>query len=238
MDFLMINVCGLVLIGCGCMGGVLLDGWLKNGLLVSVVYVIDFNVRLELVDLGVLVNGELFDDLVVLVIVVKLQMMGDVLLCLMVGVDMLVLFVVVGVMFVVYQVVFLVVFIVCLMFNMFVVIGQGIIVIIGNVNVFELQMVLVEGLLFVVGCVVCLQVEDQMDVVIVLLGFGLVYVFYMIEVMVVVGQVEGLFFELVLELVCVIVVGVGVLVILVDEDLVVLCQNVIFLGGMMVVGLV
>ena len=32
MDFSDLNARGLVLVGCGRMGGALLDGWLKNGL--------------------------------------------------------------------------------------------------------------------------------------------------------------------------------------------------------------
>ena len=53
MDFSDLNARGLVLVGCGRMGGALLDGWLKNGLTAGAVHVIEPHPRPELSDLGI-----------------------------------------------------------------------------------------------------------------------------------------------------------------------------------------
>ncbi|MTH64394.1 pyrroline-5-carboxylate reductase [Paracoccus shanxieyensis] len=238
MDFSTINARGLVLIGCGRMGGALLDGWLKNGLSASAVHVIDPNARPELADLGVSVNGELPDDPAVLVIAVKPQMMGDVLPRLTVGADTLVLSVAAGVTLAAYQAAFPAAPIVRSMPNTPAAIGQGITAIIGNANASEPQMALAEGLLSAVGRVVRLQAEDQMDAVTALSGSGPAYVFHMIEAMAAAGQAEGLPPELALELARVTVAGAGALAISADEDPAVLRQNVTSPGGTTAAGLV
>ncbi|WP_313351137.1 pyrroline-5-carboxylate reductase dimerization domain-containing protein, partial [Paracoccus sp. (in: a-proteobacteria)] len=71
MELSALNGRGLVLIGCGRMGGALLQGWLKQGLAADAVHVIDPNPKADLSDLGISINGELPAEPAVLVIAVK-----------------------------------------------------------------------------------------------------------------------------------------------------------------------
>lgn len=79
MDLAELNGRGLVLVGCGRMGGALLKGWLARGIEPGAVAVIDPDPPAWLSQAGVAANGVLPDDPAVLVIAVKPQMMGDVL---------------------------------------------------------------------------------------------------------------------------------------------------------------
>lgn len=60
--------------------------------------------------------------------------------------------------------------------------------------------------------------------VIVLLGFGLVYVFVMVEVMIFVGEKLGLLFDMVKKFVFGIIVGVGWLMLESGIEFVILCE--------------
>lgn len=64
-------------------------------------------------------------------------------------------------------------------------------------------------LLCVIGLVEWVEDEGLIDVVIVVLGLGLVYVFLLVEELVCVGVEVGFFEVLVMKLVCEIVVGFG-----------------------------
>ncbi|WP_374636826.1 pyrroline-5-carboxylate reductase [Paracoccus sp. (in: a-proteobacteria)] len=236
-DISELNRRGLVLIGCGRMGGALLDGWLKNGLAPAAVHVVDPNPRPELAGLGVSVNGGLPADPAVLVIAVKPQMMADVLPRLSVGADTLVVSVAAGVTIAAYQAAFPASAIVRTMPNTPAAIGQGITAIIGNARATEPDLALAETLMSAVGRVVRLTAEDQMDAVTALSGSGPAYVFHMIEAMAAAGEAEGLSPALALELARATVAGAGALAVAEDEDPAKLRANVTSPGGTTAAGL-
>lgn len=237
MDFSDVNARGLVLVGCGRMGGALLDGWLKNGLAAGAVHVIDPNPRAELSDLGISVNGELPGDPAVLLIAVKPQMMAEVLPRLSVGGDTLVISVAAGVTIAAYEAAFPAAPIVRAMPNTPAAIGQGITAIIGNARAGAAQMALAQALLSAVGRVVRLDSEDQMDAVTALSGSGPAYVFHLIEAMAAAGAAEGLSPALALELARATVAGAGALAVAQDEDPARLRENVTSPGGTTAAGL-
>ena len=237
MDFSDLNARGLVLVGCGRMGGALLDGWLKGGLAASAVHVLDPHPRAELSDLGISVNGKLPADPAVLVIAVKPQMMAEVLPRLSVGAGTLVVSVAAGVTIAAYEASFPEAPIVRTMPNTPAAIGQGITAIIGNAKAGPAQMDLAEALMSAVGRVVRLEREDQMDAVTALSGSGPGYVFHMIEAMAAAGVAEGLAPELALALARATVAGAGALAVAGDEDPGVLRENVTSPGGTTAAGL-
>lgn len=237
MDFSDVNARGLVLVGCGRMGGALLDGWLKSGLRAGAVHVIDPNPRPELSGLGVSVNGDLPPDPAVLVIAVKPQMMADVLPRLSVGGDTLVVSVAAGVTIAAYEAAFPGAPIVRTMPNTPAAIGQGVTAIIGNALAGPAELDLAEGLMAAVGRVVRLQDEGQIDAVTALSGSGPAYVFHMIEAMAAAGEAEGLAPELALTLARATVAGAGALAVAEDEDPAKLRQNVTSPAGTTAAGL-
>lgn len=237
MDFSTVNARGLVLIGCGRMGGALLDGWLKNGLAASAVHVVDPKARADLSELGVSVNRDLPPSPAVLVIAVKPQMMADVLPRLSVGDDTLVISVAAGVTLAAYQAAFPAAPIVRSMPNTPAAIGQGITAVIGNARASQADMDLARALLSAVGRVVTLEAESQMDAVTALSGSGPAYVFHLIEAMAAAGEAEGLSPDLALELARATVAGAGALAVHADEDPGRLRENVTSPGGTTAAGL-
>jgi len=237
MDFSKVNARGLVLVGCGRMGGALLDGWLKNGLAAGAAHVIDPHPRAELSDLGISVNGELPDDPAVLVIAVKPQMMADVLPRLSVGAGTLVVSVAAGVTLAAYERAFPAAPIVRAMPNTPAAIGQGVSAIIGNAKAGAAELELAEALMSAVGRVVRLESEGQMDAVTALSGSGPAYVFHMIEAMAAAGEAEGLPPALALELARATVAGAGALAVHEDEDPARLREAVTSPGGTTAAGL-
>lgn len=237
MDFSDLNARGLVLVGCGRMGGALLDGWLKNGLTAGAVHVIEPHPRPELSDLGISLNGDLPADPAVLVIAVKPQMMADVLPRLSVGSDTLVVSVAAGVTIAAYEAAFPGAAIVRTMPNTPAAIGQGITAIIGNGLAGPAQLDLAEALMAAVGRVVRLQDEGQMDTVTALSGSGPAYVFHLIEAMAAAGAAEGLAPDLALALARSTVAGAGALAVAEDEDPGKLRENVTSPNGTTAAGL-
>ncbi|MDS9466168.1 pyrroline-5-carboxylate reductase [Paracoccus sp. MBLB3053] len=238
MDISALNARGLVLIGCGRMGGALLDGWLRNGLEPHAVHVVDPNARPELSQIGISVNGKLPQSPAVLVIAVKPQMMSGVLPQLSgFGAGTLVLSVAAGVTIAAYEAAFPTSPIVRSMPNTPAAIGQGITAIIGNAKAGEAEMDLAESLLSAVGRVVRLEAEEQMDAVTALSGSGPAYVFHMIEAMAAAGEAEGLSPELALALARATVAGAGALAVHADEDPAKLRENVTSPGGTTAAGL-
>lgn len=228
---------GLVLVGCGRMGGALLGGWLKSGLAPGAVHVVDPNPRGDLAAMGVSVNGELPESPAVLVIAVKPQMMADVLPRLDVGADTLVVSVAAGVTLAAYEAAFPGAAIVRTMPNTPAAIGQGITAIVGNARADEGDLALAGALMSAVGRVVRLADEGQMDAVTALSGSGPAYVFHMIEAMAAAGEAEGLSPELALELARATVAGAGALAVAEDEDPATLRENVTSPGGTTAAGL-
>lgn len=236
-DISELNGRGLVLIGCGRMGGALLDGWLKRGLQPGAVSVLDPNPRAGLAATGVSINGELPADPAVLVIAVKPQMMADVLPRLSVGAGTLVVSVAAGVTMAAYEKAFPDAPIVRAMPNTPAAIGQGITAIVGNDRAGEAELALAQALMSAVGRTVRLEAEGQMDAVTALSGSGPAYVFHMIEAMAAAGEAEGLSPELALELARATVAGAGALAVTEDEDPAVLRENVTSPGGTTAAGL-
>lgn len=236
-DFSDINERGLVLVGCGRMGGAMLTGWLAQGIAPASVTVIDPNARPDWADKGVRLNADLPANPAVLVLAVKPQMMGGVLDQLTVGPDTLVLSVAAGVMLDAYGRAFAQAPIVRAMPNTPAAIGQGITAIVGNDRAGEAELALAQALMSAVGRTVRLQDEGQMDAVTALSGSGPAYVFHMIEAMAAAGEAEGLAPELALELARATVAGAGALAVAEDEDPTTLRENVTSPGGTTAAGL-
>lgn len=218
MDLGALNTRGLVLVGCGRMGGALLKGWLDRGLSPSAVRVIDPAPPAWLADRGIAVGGSLPDDPAVLMLAVKPQMMGDVLAQWSAGPDTLVLSVAAGVTLAAYDRAFPGAAIIRAMPNTPAAIGQGITAIVGNARAGAAQMALAETLLSAVGRVVRLDDEAQMDAVTAVSGSGPAYVFHLIEALAAAGEAEGLPPALALDLARTTVAGAGALAMASDDS--------------------
>ncbi|MBC9248120.1 pyrroline-5-carboxylate reductase [Paracoccus sp. 11-3] len=232
-----INKRGLVLVGCGRMGGAMLKGWLARGLNPGAVTVIDPKLAPEWQSAGLRVNAPLPDNPAVLVLAVKPQMMADALGEVPVLTDTLVLSVAAGTTIATYEAAFPGATIVRVMPNTPAAIGQGISALIGNARATDADLDMAEALMGAVGRVVRLESEDQMDAVTGLSGSGPAYVFHMIEAMAQAGQAVGLSPELSLELARMTVAGAGALAVDADEDPAILRENVTSPGGTTAAGL-
>ena len=236
-DFDDINTRGLVLVGCGRMGGAMLRGWLARGLKPGAVTVIDPRLAPEWQDKGLRVNAALPDSPAVLVLAVKPQMMADALGGVPKLSDTLVLSVAAGTPIATFEAAFPGAPIVRVMPNTPAAIGQGISAIIGNAHATPAHLDLTQTLMAAVGRVVRLDHEDQIDAVTGLSGSGPAYVFHLIETMAKAGEAQGLPAALSLELARMTVAGAGALAIDADEDPAVLRQNVTSPGGTTAAGL-
>ncbi|MGZ3216027.1 pyrroline-5-carboxylate reductase [Paracoccus sp. T5] len=236
-DFDDINQRGLVLVGCGRMGGAMLKGWLSRGLQPGTVTVIDPNLAPEWQDRGLRVNAALPERPAVVVLAIKPQMMGDALTRMPDLADTLVISVAAGTTIATFEAAFPGAPIVRVMPNTPAAIGQGISALIGNGRATEAHLDLAEALMRAVGRVVRLASEDQMDAVTGLSGSGPAYVFHLIEAMAAAGEAQGLSPQLALELARMTVAGAGALAVDADEDPAVLRQNVTSPGGTTAAGL-
>lgn len=234
-----LNQRGLVLVGCGNMGGALLEGWLGSGLAPDATWVIDPNPRKDFQARGVQFNAALPDNPAVVVIAVKPQMMADILPSLQAfdQADTLVLTVAAGVYINAYERVFPHAPVVRAMPNTPASIGQGISAIVGNEKADQAQMDLAEQLMGAVGPVVRLQSEDQMDAVTGVSGSGPGYVFYMIEALAAAGEAEGLPADMALQLAKATVAGAGALAMAREDHPSVLRQQVTSPAGTTEAGL-
>ncbi|CAM3153999.1 pyrroline-5-carboxylate reductase [Paracoccus nototheniae] len=236
-DFNQINRRGLVLVGCGRMGGAMLTGWLARGLEPGAVTVLDPRLAPEWQDRGLRVNAALPERPAVLVLAVKPQMMGDALAAMPDLSDTLVISVAAGTTIATFEAAFPGAPIVRVMPNTPAAIGQGISAMIGNGAATPAHLDLTEALMRAVGRVVRLDREDQMDAVTGLSGSGPAYVFHLIEAMAAAGEAQGLPAALALELARVTVAGAGALAVDADEDPAVLRQNVTSPNGTTAAGL-
>lgn len=232
-----INARGLVLVGCGRMGGAMLKGWLARGLEPGAVTVIDPKLAPEWQDKGLRVNADLPENPAVLVLAVKPQMMADALGEVPVLTDTLVVSVAAGTTIATYEAAFPDAPIIRVMPNTPAAIGKGISALIGNARATETHLDLAEQLMRAVGRTVRLESEDQMDAVTGLSGSGPAYVFHMIEAMAKAGEAQGLTPDLALQLARMTVAGAGALAIDADEDPGVLRENVTSPGGTTAAGL-
>ncbi len=206
---------GLVLLGCGKMGGAMLEGWLKAGLTPSSIHVIEpfANARLsELALNGLHLNAPLPAKANVAVIAVKPQSMGEALPSLQRLGNGTTLFISIAAgtpILAFAQVLGAQTPIIRAMPNTPAAIGRGITALIGNALVSEDQMQLAEALLGAVGQTVRLENESQMDAVTALSGSGPAYVFHLIEAMAAAGVDEGLSPDLAMRLAKATVGGAG-----------------------------
>ena len=221
MDFGDIPTRGLVLLGCGKMGGAMLQGWLAQGLQAASVYVVDPHAPDWANERGVNVNQTLPENPAFVVVAVKPQMMGDALPSIQ--------------RFGNSQTVFLSIAagtkiaafeeafgdqtpIVRAMPNTPAAIGQGITAYFGNALVDEMRLEQAKNLLSAVGKTLALESEDQIDAVTGVSGSGPAYVFHMIECMRDAGVSQGLSHEMASALAVATVAGAGALAAASDDD--------------------
>lgn len=232
-----INSRGLVLLGCGRMGGAMLHGWLAQGLEPGSVTVIDPHLSAEWHNRGLRVNAALPDAPAVLVLAVKPQMMADALEGMPPLQDTMILSVAAGTTIAAFEATFPGAPIVRVMPNTPAAIGQGISAMIGNARATGAHLDLAERLMKAVGRVVRLDREEQMDAVTALSGSGPAYVFHLIEAMARAGEAQGLPPAMSLDLARMTVAGAGALAVHADEDPAILRENVTSPGGTTAAGL-
>lgn len=217
MGLEILNTNGLALLGCGKMGGAILEGWLSAGLHPGNVSVIDPypSARLEaLAGAGLHLNADLRANPAVCVIAVKPQMISEALARVedISGPDTLFLSVAAGTTLSCFESTLGPARpIVRAMPNTPAAVGKGITALIGNKQTTEAHLALAETLLSAVGQTVRLNSEAQMDAVTGISGSGPAYVFHMIECLTKAGIAEGLPEALALQLAKATVAGAGML---------------------------
>lgn len=208
---------GLVLLGCGKMGSAMLEGWLRGGLPVAAVSVLEPHPSpwlRELAGQGLRLNGDLPPDPAIVLVAVKPQMMAEALPVLAPLGDGTTLFVSIaaGTPIAFYErVLGGRTPVIRAMPNTPAAVGRGITALIGNASSTEADMALAETLLSAVGQTARLESESQMDAVTAVSGSGPAYVFHLIETLAAAGEAEGLSPELALKLARATVGGAGVL---------------------------
>ena len=206
---------GLTLLGCGKMGGAMLEGWLAGGLTPAAVTVIDPkpSPRLEaLAAEGLTLNPDAPGEAAVCVLAVKPQMMeeaapqvvplaqkGALFLSIAAGTPIRVFERLLGTDTPIVRA----------MPNTPAAVGRGVTALIGNGAVREEHMRLAEALASAVGATVRLEREDQMDAVTAVSGSGPAYVFHMIEALAAAGEAVGLSPDLAMTLARATVTGAG-----------------------------
>lgn len=189
---------GLVLLGCGKMGGAMLEGWLARDLPPSAFTVLEPNPAPRLTELaaeGLRLNAELPAAPAVCVLAVKPQMMADALprlislgngrtlfLSIAAGTPIRFFETALGAGTPVVRA----------MPNTPAAVGCGITALIGNAAADDTALSLAEDLLAAVGQTVRLDSEAQMDAVTAVSGSGPAYVFLLIEALAAAGEAEGL----------------------------------------------
>lgn len=232
---------GLVLMGCGRMGGALLEGWLAAGLPAQALHVIEPQPSGRLAALaaqGLHLNAPLPADPGALVLAVKPQMMaaalsgglaGD---ALPRGGQTLILSVAAGTPIAAYEAVFgPQAPIVRAMPNTPAAVGRGITAIVGNAAASPAMLDLAEALMAAVGEVVRLGAEGDLDAVTAVSGCGPAYVFHLIEAMAAAGAAHGLPEDLAMRLARATVTGAGELAHRAPDAAATLRQNVTSPGG-------
>lgn len=186
---------GLVLLGCGKMGGALLTGWLAAGLPAASVWVIEPNPSDWLKSSGVHLNQGVPPAPAVALLAVKPQMMGAALPALRALGNGTTLFISIAAGTTIAS------FeaalgqqtpIVRTMPNTPAMVGRGITAICGNPHTTPENLALTRALMAAVGEVVQLDGEHQIDAVTAVSGSGPAYVFHLIEAMAAAGIAEGL----------------------------------------------
>ncbi len=204
---------GVVLIGCGRMGGAMLDGWIARGLPADRVWVVDPKPFDGLAGKGVRLNADLPRDAAVAVVAVKPQLLDDAMPTLrpMGGGGTLIISVAAGVPMSRFEALAPQTPVVRTMPNTPAAIGRGITALVGNAAAGEAGLATAETLMAAVGETVRLEDEGQMDAVTAVSGSGPAYVFHLIEAMAAAGEAEGLAADLALQLARATVAGAGAL---------------------------
>lgn len=203
---------GLVLLGCGKMGGALLAGWLARGVPASSVWVIEPAPSDWLMAQGVHLNETLPPDPAVALVAVKPQMMGAALPALQAlgNGSTLFLSIAAGTTIAAFEAALgEATPIVRAMPNTPAAVGRGITALIGNARATAAQIDMAEALLQAVGQTVRLEHEGQMDAVTAVSGSGPAYVFHLIETLAAAGEAEGLSPDLAMRLAKATVGGAG-----------------------------
>jgi pyrroline-5-carboxylate reductase len=212
---------GLVLLGCGKMGSAMLEGWLRDGLPSSSVWIVDPAPSEWVRDQNVHVNSALPVSPAVVIVAVKPQMMGNALPAISTFGNAETLFISVAAgtqLSSLAEVLGAKTPIVRAMPNTPAAVGKGITALIGNDNVSTAQLELADHLMSAVGEVVHLSTEAQMDAVTGVSGSGPAYVFHLIECLAAAAEAEGLPSGLALQLARATVAGAGALAMQSGED--------------------
>ncbi len=233
----------LVLLGCGRMGGAMLDGWLKGGLEPGRVQVIEPNpsdwLETRARD-GVTLNPETPGPATVALVAVKPQLMAEAAPALkpLAGTGTLFVSIAAGTPIGFFEDLYgAETPIVRAMPNTPAAVGRGITALIGNARVGEDQLAMAEALLAAIGETVRLEEEEQMHAVTGLSGSGPAYVFHMIEAMAEAGRAAGLPEDLAMRLARATVSGAGALADASDDPAEQLRVNVTSPGGTTAAGL-
>jgi pyrroline-5-carboxylate reductase len=217
MDLSPIAARGLVLLGCGKMGGALLEGWLARGVAPASVTVLEPKPSPRLAALaadGLRLNADLPEAPAVAVLAVKPQMMGAALprLAALGGGTTLFVSIAAGTPIASFEAALGPnTPIVRTMPNTPAAIGRGVTALVGNAHVDGAGLGLAEALMQAVGRTVRLPDEALMDAVTAVSGSGPAYVFLLIEALAAAGEAEGLDRGLALELARATVAGAGAL---------------------------
>ncbi|NNE81066.1 MAG: pyrroline-5-carboxylate reductase [Silicimonas sp.] len=215
MDFGEIAGRGLVLLGCGKMGGAMLEGWLARGLDPGSVWIIDPKPADWLTNAGVNLNATLPERPAFVVLAVKPQMMGEAIgqIAPLGGSrDTVFLSIAAGTTIASFEAVLGgETPIIRAMPNTPAAVGRGITALVGNARVSAENLAMAETLLSAVGQTVRLDDEGQMDAVTAVSGSGPAYVFHLIETLAAAGETEGLPADLALKLARATVAGAGAL---------------------------
>jgi pyrroline-5-carboxylate reductase len=191
----------LVLVGCGKMGGAMLEGWLKSGVDAKHIVVLEPNPSPEITDLlvskGVRLNPaiETLEDVEVLVLAVKPQTMAAVLEGLkpLQAAKPLILSIAAGKTIAGFEAAFgSDASVIRSIPNTPAAIGRGITAMVGNTHVSRAQMELAESLMASTGEVVQVPHESMIDLVTAVSGSGPAYVFLLAEALAAAGEKVGL----------------------------------------------
>lgn len=203
------------------MGSAMLEGWLRDGLPTSSVWVIDPQPSEWVEDQNVHVNAALPPSPAVVIIAVKPQMMGDALpsMAALGNSDTLFISVAAGTQIAQFAAVLGdKTPIVRAMPNTPAAMGKGITALVGNAQATAQHQEMAAHLMSAVGEVVHLTTEDQMDAVTGVSGSGPAYVFHLIECLAAAARAEGLPEDMALKLARATVAGAGALAVQTGED--------------------
>ena len=205
---------GVVLLGCGRMGGAMLRGWLGEGMPPAALHVVEPAPADWLRATGVALNAPLPDSPAVLILAVKPQMMESALpqVAHLGGPDTLALSIAAGTPLARFEAALPGgTPIVRAMPNLPASVGRGLTALIGNAAAGAPGLALAEELLRGLGETVRLESEAQMDAVTAVSGSGPGYVFHFVEALAAAGEAQGLAPDLAMALARATVSGAGAL---------------------------